>query len=163
MTQPVTLQHHSFQSWLGKPKFAVEGVIIAYNPDKPEEEEWSKIKNVPSDRILATLEGSWRKQIKYKRKGEKVSSRRLKACRAKGTDQTSTIFQEWKVLIDLEQLDMTPRSVRPLEEQEERESRRLWDPVTANMMAKNWSEATRQKQTIEQVCWLVLQDSGKSC
>lgn len=65
-------------------------------------------------------------------------------------------------MIDLEQLDMTPRSVRPLEEQEERESRRLWDPVTANMMAKNWSEATRQKQTIEQVCWLLLQDSGKS-
>lgn len=60
------------QSWLGKPKFALEGVIFSYNPDKPEEEEWNKIKNVPSDRILASLEGSWRKQIKYRRKGEKV-------------------------------------------------------------------------------------------
>ena len=63
-----------------------------------------------------------------------------------------TLSQEWKVLIDLEQLDLTPRSVRPLEQQEERESRRLWDPVTVNMMSKNWSEATKQKQTIEQVC-----------
>lgn len=55
-------------------------------------------------------------------------------------------------MIDLEQLDMTPRSVRPLDQQEERESRRLWDPVTSNMLAKNWSEATKQKQSIEQVC-----------
>lgn len=57
-------------------------------------------------------------------------------------------------MIDLEPLDMTPRSVRPLEEQEERESRRLWDPVTTNMLSKNWNEATKQKQVIEQVCML---------
>ncbi|KAJ9117815.1 hypothetical protein QFC20_000095 [Naganishia adeliensis] len=123
-----TIIEYKDESWLGKPKFAIEGAIVTYNPDKPEEEEWNKIKNIPSDRILAMLEGSWRKQIKYKRKGEK----------------------EWKVLIDLEQLDLTPRSVRPLEQQEERESRRLWDPVTVNMMSKNWSEATKQKQMIEQ-------------
>ncbi|GHJ83931.1 hypothetical protein NliqN6_0333 [Naganishia liquefaciens] len=123
-----TIIEYKDEPWLGKPKFALEGVIFSYNPDKPEEEEWSKIKNVPADRILANLEGSWRKQIKYRRKGEK----------------------EWKVLIDLEQLDLTPRSVRPLEQQEERESRRLWDPVTSNMLSKNWSEATKQKQTIEQ-------------
>ncbi|KAI5453583.1 hypothetical protein NCC49_005408 [Naganishia albida] len=123
-----TIIEYKDESWLGKPKFALEGVIFSYNPDKPEEEEWNKIKNVPSDRILASLEGSWRKQIKYRRKGEK----------------------EWKVLIDLEPLDMTPRSVRPLAEQEERESRRLWDPVTTNMLSKNWNEATKQKQVIEQ-------------
>ncbi|KAJ9103831.1 hypothetical protein QFC21_002293 [Naganishia friedmannii] len=116
------------ESWLGKPKFALEGIIYNYNPDKPEEEEWSKIKQVPSDRVVANVEGSWRKQIKYRRKGEK----------------------EWTLLIDLAQLGMTPRSVRPLSEQEERESRRLWDPVTAHMVTKNWNEATKQKQSIEQ-------------
>lgn len=48
-------------------------------------------------------------------------------------------------------MGLTPRSVRPLSEQEERESRRLWDPVTSHMVTKNFSEATKQKQTIEQV------------
>ncbi|KAJ9121083.1 hypothetical protein QFC24_005064 [Naganishia onofrii] len=116
------------ESWLGKPKFALDGIVFNYNPDKPEEDEWSKIKHVPSDRVVANIEGSWRKQIKYRRKGEK----------------------EWILLIDLAHLGMTPRSVRPLSEQEERESRRLWDPVTAHMVTKNWSEATKQKQSIEQ-------------
>lgn len=40
--------------------------------------------------------------------------------------------------------------MRPLDEQEEQESRRLWDPVTQNLVSKNWGEATRQKQIIEQ-------------
>lgn len=73
ITKPMLSSPSFVQSWLGKPKFAIEGAIVTYNPDKPEEEEWNKIKNIPSDRILAMLEGSWRKQIKYKRKGEKVS------------------------------------------------------------------------------------------
>ena len=38
--------------------------------------------------------------------------------------------QEWRVLLDLDQLALIPKSVRPLEEQDEQESRRLWDPVT---------------------------------
>jgi hypothetical protein len=40
--------------------------------------------------------------------------------------------------------------VRPLEEQESSESRKLWDPVTQMLLSKNWGEATRQKQVIEQ-------------
>lgn len=35
-------------------------------------------------------------------------------------------------------------------EQDGHESRKLWDPVTQNLLAKNWGEATRQKQVIEQ-------------
>lgn len=34
------------------------------------------------------------------------------------------------MLLDLDQLALIPKSVRPLEEQDEQESRRLWDPVT---------------------------------
>lgn len=26
----------------------------------------------------------------------------------------------------------------------------MWDPVTKNLLSKNWGEATRQKQVIEQ-------------
>lgn len=47
-------------------------------------------------------------------------------------------------------LALVPKSVRPLEEQEAFESRKMWEPVTRNLLAKNWGEATRQKQIIEQ-------------
>ncbi len=50
----------------------------------------------------------------------------------------------------MEALDLVPKNVRPLEEQHEKESRRMWDPVTQQILAKNWGEATKQKQMIEQ-------------
>lgn len=116
------------ESWIGKAKFALEGVVCLYDPANPEEEAWNKVKQVPSDRIVAEYEGAWRKQIRWRRKGEK----------------------EWKVLIDMDQLNLVPKDVRPLAEQEESESQRLWEPVTSNIMSKQWSEATREKQVIEQ-------------
>lgn len=53
-------------------------------------------------------------------------------------------------MLDLDQLALIPKSVRPLEEQEERESRKMWDPVTQQLLAKNWSQATNEKLAIEQ-------------
>ncbi|KAG7529415.1 hypothetical protein FFLO_05687 [Filobasidium floriforme] len=116
------------ESWLGKPKFALEGIVFQYDPSKADEVAWSKIKSVPSDRILGNYEGSWRKQIKWRRKGEK----------------------EWRIIIDMDELDLVPKDVRPLEEQTERESRNLWREVTGHIVGKNWGEATREKQIIEQ-------------
>lgn len=59
-------------------------------------------------------------------------------------------FQEWRVIIDMDDLDLVPKDVRPLEEQTERESRNLWSAVTGHILGKNWGEATREKQIIEQ-------------
>jgi len=83
------------------------------------------------------------KQVKYKMKGEKVSHSQM-------ITVVSRSQQEWRVLLDLDQLALIPKSVRPLSEQDGHESRRLWDPVTQNLLAKNWGEATKQKQIIEQ-------------
>lgn len=54
------------------------------------------------------------------------------------------------MLLNLDELALIPKLVRPLEEQEGHESRQLWEPVTSNLLAKNWGEATKQKQAIEQ-------------
>ncbi|KAK1921849.1 hypothetical protein DB88DRAFT_499401 [Papiliotrema laurentii] len=116
------------ESWLGKPRFLLDGVIYKYTPGDEDHENWTKPKQVPSDLVVAHIEGCWMKEVKYRLKGEK----------------------EWRVLLDLDQLALIPKSVRPLEEQDEQESRRLWDPVTQNLLSKNWSEATKQKQIIEQ-------------
>ena len=64
-------------------------------------------------------------------------------------------------MLDMDQLALIPKSVRPIDAQDEQESRKLWDPVTKvgrsvavadpkNLLAKNWGEATKQKQIIEQ-------------
>ncbi|WWD08261.1 hypothetical protein V865_006372 [Kwoniella europaea PYCC6329] len=116
------------ESWIGKPKFLLEGIVYRYTVGDESEESWTKPKQVPADKIVANIEGSWMKEVKYRLKGEK----------------------EWKVLLDLDLLALIPKDVRPIEEQDEQESRRLWDPVTQHLIGKNWGEATRQKQAIEQ-------------
>lgn len=45
---------------------------------------------------------------------------------------------------------MVPKQVRPLEGQLPDESRKLWEGVTSNLLKKEFSEATRIKQAIEQ-------------
>lgn len=69
-TQMRTLIDYKDESWIGKPRFLLDGVIYRYTDA---DEEYIKPKQVPSDKIVAYLEGNWRKQIKYRFKGEKVS------------------------------------------------------------------------------------------
>lgn len=64
--------------------------------------------------------------------------------------QSKLTSQEWKILLNMDELALIPKMVRPLDEQDSQESRKLWDPVTSNLIAKNWGEATKQKQVIEQ-------------
>ncbi|KAI9636141.1 uncharacterized protein MKK02DRAFT_44845 [Dioszegia hungarica] len=116
------------ESWIGKPRFLLDGVIYRYDVDDEEQLSWTRAKQVPKDRVVAEIEGQWMKTVKYRLKGEK----------------------EWKVLLDLDLLALIPKSVRPMEEQEEQESRKLWDPVTQQLLGKNWSQATNEKLVIEQ-------------
>lgn len=45
---------------------------------------------------------------------------------------------------------MVPKRVRPLENQHAFESRKLWDSVTSKLVSKEYGEATKNKQAIEQ-------------
>ena len=118
------------QSWLGNPKYSVEGVIHTYDPNSNVHEEWTKVKHVPRSRVLATFHGSWKHLIKWKRIDEDDS--------------------EYKPLIDLSQLQVIPKTVRPLEKQLPNESRKLWENVTSKLLSKEYSEANKHKQAIEQ-------------
>lgn len=128
LTRLRTLVEYKEESWIGKPRFALEGVMYRYDEGDVSAESWTKIKQVPVDKVVGYLEGNWMKMIKYRRKGDK----------------------EWRVLLNLDELALIPKLVRPLDEQENDESRQLWEPVTSNLLAKNWGEATKQKQAIEQ-------------
>lgn len=56
-----------------KAKYALEGVIYEYDAESEDPEEFTKAKQVPERKVVATFEGSWRGKIWYKRKGDKVS------------------------------------------------------------------------------------------
>lgn len=65
-----TLIEYKEESWLGKPRFALEGVI--YRTTEDDADKYKKLKSVPSDKVVAHLEGNWMRQIRYRLKGEKV-------------------------------------------------------------------------------------------
>ncbi|KAG8740371.1 hypothetical protein FRC11_000290 [Ceratobasidium sp. 423] len=117
------------ESWIGRSQFLVEGVIHTYSPSEPDEcASWTKVKSVPQSRVVATFDGSWRGLIKWKRAGS----------------------AETHTLVDLAALAVLPKQVRPVEDQLPNESHRLWEHVTKNLLSKNYNEATKVKQNIEQ-------------
>ncbi|KAG9125432.1 hypothetical protein FRC07_007626, partial [Ceratobasidium sp. 392] len=117
------------ESWIGKAQFLLEGVIHTYDPSSPDEcASWTKVKQVPASRVVATFDGTWRGLVKWKKTGEAESH----------------------PLIDLSNLAVMPKHVRPIESQLPNESHRLWEHVTKNLLSKNYNEATRVKQGIEQ-------------
>lgn len=125
-----TVLEYKEESWLGRAVFLCEGVIHTYDPEGTAHLEWTKVKHVPRSRVLAQFHGSWKHLIKWKLASEPDS--------------------EYRPLIDLSQLQVVPKIVRPLEEQLPTESRRLWENVTKNLISKQYGEANKFKYGIEQ-------------
>ena len=164
---------------MGRAHYLVEGVIhTVYDSDTTQCSEWTKVKHVPQYRIVATFDGSWRGHIRWKRAGTGSSSTNVGRSTASSpspsyapsttsglspqpplsystsrlsTRSSETIDEdEWKTLLDLSTLHVIPKVVRPFEKQEARESRKLWQNVTNNLLKKEYSEATKEKIEIEQ-------------
>ena len=144
----------------------------------PQCSEWTKVKHVPQHRIVAAFDGTWRGLIRWKRVGSgsypggiarstssspspshapSISSALFS--QPPGSYSTSRLStktsdirdeNEWKTLLDLSALHVIPKFVRPLDKQESRESRKLWEHVTNHLIKKEYSEATKQKIDIEQ-------------
>ncbi|XP_050305618.1 oxysterol-binding protein-related protein 9 isoform X2 [Anthonomus grandis grandis] len=55
-----------------------------------------------------------------------------------------------ELFIDVNALDIIKKQVRPISQQEENESRRLWKEVTAGLRFNDIDKATNAKQTLEQ-------------
>lgn len=64
----VILQYQE-ESWLGKTQNKVLGVIYTYDPQN---DNRTRIKEVPEDDVLAKLEGCWTDQVHYTLAGSKV-------------------------------------------------------------------------------------------
>ncbi|KAH8116041.1 hypothetical protein DFH11DRAFT_1506631 [Phellopilus nigrolimitatus] len=121
------------EPWIGGPRFAVEGVVHTYREGEHTHEEWTKVKHVPRSAAVAFFDGSWRGRVRWRR-----------------ADAPPAPAEEQALLLDLTPLQIVPKRVRPLARQHAYESRRLWESVTSNLLTKEYGEATRNKQAIEQ-------------
>ncbi|BGP51280.1 hypothetical protein JCM10450v2_007209 [Rhodotorula kratochvilovae] len=127
------------ESWITRPRFAVQGIVYesfageadpsgAAEAGEDGDKRFARIKQVPKERVVGTLEGNWRGEIKWKKAGETTST----------------------TLVDLLPLSLVPKSVAPLSEQDELETRRVWAPVVDALHKKEYAVASKEKQRIEQ-------------
>ncbi|EEB97876.1 hypothetical protein MPER_02713 [Moniliophthora perniciosa FA553] len=63
-----TVLEYKEESWLGKPHFLIEGVVHTVSEGDTQHEEWTKVKHVPPSRVVAVLDGTWRGEIRWKRR-----------------------------------------------------------------------------------------------
>lgn len=60
------------------------------------------------------------------------------------------MWQDSHLLVDLNDLNPLPKTVRPLSVQDSMESRKIWHSVTSSILSKQYPLATKNKQKIEQ-------------
>ena len=68
-TKIKVILHYLEENWLGKTQNKVNGVVYNYDPDNDNK---TRIKDVPDKDVLARLEGCWHDQISYTLQGSKV-------------------------------------------------------------------------------------------
>ncbi|EXJ95706.1 hypothetical protein A1O1_00829 [Capronia coronata CBS 617.96] len=125
------------ESWFGKAQNRVHGVIFRYNPD---DDKYTRVKDVPDRDILAKIEGCWQDQIFYTIPNSAAVKERP------NLQPTS----EKQLLIDVQPLMPVPKACPPTPDQLPNESRLFWKDVTVAINEKRYSDATRIKQELEQ-------------
>ncbi|KAJ7931274.1 hypothetical protein B0H13DRAFT_861971 [Mycena leptocephala] len=157
------------ESWLGRAHFLTEGVIHTVVDGETQHNEWTKIKHVPHARVAAVFDGAWKGRIRWRRVGVKsypdltpsshsspspshvsLPTPTIPAAASSRLDISDAKEEEYTTLLDMGELEVIPKSVRPLERQLPRESRRLWESVTSKLIKKEFSDATKEKVIIEQ-------------
>jgi oxysterol-binding protein-related protein 9/10/11 len=129
--------------WVGRAQNRVEGIIFKYDPDNDNK---TKIKDVPSSDVLARISGCWREQVFYTLSSPVSSSSSSSSTSTSSQDQQ----QQKQLLIDLAPLFPADKVVPPEEVQLSNESRKFWSGVTRSILDKQFSQATKLKQEIEE-------------
>ncbi|KAH8668854.1 oxysterol-binding family protein [Xylariales sp. PMI_506] len=118
--------------WIGRAQNKVEGVIFRYDP---ENDDKTRIRDVPDQDVLVRLGGSWKERIVFTLGPKPVDSHPPE-------NQT--------VIIDLSPLTVAPKVLPPKELQAENESLQMWDGVTQAILSKQFSKATNVKVELEE-------------
>lgn len=113
------------EGWIGRSQNKLEGVIFRYDANN---DNVTKIKDVPEADIIAKITGSWHGKIYFTPAGSKEAS----------------------LLIDITPLFPVTKSLPPAENQLSNESLKFWSEVTDAIVDKQFSQATKLKQDIEE-------------
>lgn len=169
------------QSWLGKPHFLIEGVIHTIDSAHPGDcDEWTKVKHVPKNRVVAQLEGCWKGYMRWRRTEQFYLQDAITSSVASSPNPShvklaappstlhaasksslipggqalggsgSATDDGWAPLLDLNTMLVIPKKVRPISKQVPYESRKLWEAVTTRLLKKEFGDATKEKLAIEQ-------------
>lgn len=113
------------EGWIGRAQNRLEGVIFRYDPDN---DNVTKTKDVRESDVLARISGSWHGKIYY----------------------TPTGSKEPILLLDITPLFPAEKELPPSEQQLSNESLKFWSEVTDAIVGKQFTEATKLKQDIEE-------------
>ncbi|KAE8441248.1 hypothetical protein EG329_005579 [Mollisiaceae sp. DMI_Dod_QoI] len=126
-TKIKTILHYMEEGWLGKTQNKVEGVIFRYDP---ENDNKTRIRDVPDKDVLARISGNWREKMFFSL-GPKPDAPKIE-------------------LINLDPLTVAPKSLPPPEKQLPNESLRFWSGVTEAIASRQFARATALKQELEE-------------
>lgn len=129
--------HYLDEGWLGKTLNKVHGLVYRYDPDN---DNITRLKDVPKKDILAEVEGCWQEQIYYS----------IPNTSAVNEEPNTEPTSKKQLLVDLVPLMPVAKVMPPEEDQLPNESRRLWKDVTTAIVNKQYGEATRVKQVLEE-------------
>ncbi|KAJ5118542.1 hypothetical protein N7448_010250 [Penicillium atrosanguineum] len=113
------------EGWIGRTQNKLEGVIFRYDPDN---DHITRLKDVAESDLLARISGSWHGKIYYTPAGSKDA----------------------RLLIDITPLFPVTKILPPDEQQLPNESLRFWSEVTNSIVSKQFTQATKVKQDIEE-------------
>jgi len=117
--------HYLEEPWVGRSRNKVEGVIFTYDP---ENDNITKIRDVPESDVRARIDGCWIAQLYYTLPGS----------------------TERRLLMDLDPLFPATKIVPSEDDMLPNESRKMWSKVTEAIHAKEFSKATDIKVQIEE-------------
>ncbi|CAI4219595.1 unnamed protein product [Parascedosporium putredinis] len=120
------------EGWLGRTTNKVQGIIFTYDP---ENDDKTRIQDVPEQDILARLGGPWKEKIVLTLGSKPLASHPV---------------EDQYTIIDIAPLSVAPKVVPPREKQLPHESLTMWAGVTDAIMEKQYSKATTVKMELEE-------------
>ena len=117
--------------WIGKPKFAVEGIVFRYDSTKGPAPSAKSLKEVPESAIVARIDGCYKRKLYVSGVGSKKGA------------------TEKQVLVDVSEMQPLPKRVPAAGVQQDNESRQVWKNVTKAIEAKQFTKATKEKNEVE--------------
>ncbi|KAG6033987.1 hypothetical protein E4U40_004552 [Claviceps sp. LM458 group G5] len=131
-TKLKAILHYVEEGWLGRTTNKIDGVVFRYDP---ENDNKSRVQDVPDEDILIRLSGPWREKIVFT-----IGPRPVK----------STPLEQQYTIVDVAPLHVAPKVLPPEDQQLPNESLTLWGSVTKAIHAKKYSKATELKIELEE-------------